>query len=75
LYLLIHKLAGSTAIYGFDGISRTAGEIETWILAAPAGGVPEPRRGELLPFVSALQSAFATTVTAAVKRRASSAPR
>jgi len=73
LYLLIHKLAGSAAIYGFDGISRTAGEIETWILAAPPGGVPEPRRGELLPLVSALQSAFAATVTAAVKRRASPA--
>jgi chemotaxis protein histidine kinase CheA len=73
LYLLIHKLAGSAAIYGFDGISRTAGEIETWILAAPPGGVPEPRRGELLPLVSALQSAFAATVTAAVKPRASPA--
>lgn len=70
-YLLIHKLTGSAAIYGFDGISRAAGDLETWALAALTDGVPEPRRVELLPLVSALQDAFAAGGKSKVRRRAS----
>jgi hypothetical protein len=69
-YLLIHKLTGSAAIYGFDGISRAAGDLETWALAALTDGVPEPRRVELLPLVSALQDAFAASKSK-LRRRAS----
>ena len=70
-YLLIHKLTGSAAIYGFDGISRAAGDLETWALAALEGGVPEPRRVELVPLVGALQDAFAAAGNSKVTRRAS----
>lgn len=58
LYLIVHKVTGSAAIYGFDAISRAAGELETWMLAFADGGVPEPRRGELLPLVRALEDAL-----------------
>jgi len=70
-HLLIHKLTGSAAIYGFDGISRAAGDLETWALAALNDGVPEPRRVELLPLVSALQDAFAAGSKSMLRRRAS----
>jgi hypothetical protein len=69
-YLLIHKLTGSAAIYGFDGISHAAGDLETWALAALTDGVPEPRRDELLPLVSSLQEAFAAGGKSKVRRRA-----
>jgi chemotaxis protein histidine kinase CheA len=58
LYLLVHKLTGSAAIYGFDGISRAAGDLETWALAALDGGLPATRRAELRPLVTALEDAF-----------------
>jgi hypothetical protein len=70
-YLLIHKLTGSAAIYGFAGISRAAADLEAWALAALEDGVPEPRRVELLPLVSSLQEAFAAGGKSKVRRRAS----
>jgi hypothetical protein len=70
-YLLIHRLTGSAAIYGFDGISRAAGDVETWALAALTDGVPESRRVELLPLVRSLQDAFAAGGKSKVRRRAS----
>jgi chemotaxis protein histidine kinase CheA len=70
-YLLVHRLTGSAAIYGYDGISRAAGDVETWVLAALEGGVPEPRRAELFPLVSSLQEAFAAGGKSKVRRRAS----
>ena len=60
-YELVHKLAGSAAIYGFGGISRAAGEIESWALAALDGGLPEDRRLELSSLVGALREAFAAS--------------
>ena len=75
-YLLIHRLAGSAAIYGFDRISRAAAELETWALAALDGGVPEPRRHELFPLVAALQTAFSDDgKDRRVRKRASSRAR
>jgi hypothetical protein len=74
-YLLIHKLTGSAAIYGFDGLSRAAGDLETWALAALDEGVPEPRRVELLPLLGALQDAFAVGGKSKVRRRAAPPPR
>ena len=58
LYEQIHKLAGSAAIYGFGGISRAAGDIESWVLDALDGGVPEARRPELGALMRALQEAY-----------------
>ena len=63
LYDLIHKLAGSAAIYGFGDISRAAGDLESWALEALDGGLHEARRLELTPLMSALQEAFGTTET------------
>jgi chemotaxis protein histidine kinase CheA len=71
LYLLVHKLTGSAAIYGFDGISRAAGDLETWLLAALDRGVPESRRGELLALVAAVDEALAASGKTRVRRRAS----
>lgn len=58
LYDLIHKLAGSAAIYGFTGISRAAGDMESWALEALDGGLPESRRLELGALMSALRDAY-----------------
>jgi hypothetical protein len=74
-YLLIHRLAGSAAIYGFDGIGRAAGELEVWALAALEGGVSDSRRVELGPLVSALQDAFASEAKRRVRRRSVRTPR
>jgi chemotaxis protein histidine kinase CheA len=60
-YELVHKLAGSAAIYGFNGISRAAGEIESWTLAALDGGLAEDRRLELSSLMGALRAAFAAS--------------
>ncbi len=60
-YELVHKLAGSAAIYGFSGISHAAGKIESWTLAALDGGLPEDRRLELSSLMGALQDAFAAS--------------
>jgi Hpt domain len=70
LYLPIHKLAGSAAIYGVDGVSRVAGELETWALAGLEGGLPESRRGELGPLVSALREEVAAVGKGRVRARA-----
>ena len=64
-YDLIHKLAGSAAIYGFDGIGGAATTLEEWALASLAAGVSEPRRQELPVLLAALQAALAATPPAA----------
>jgi HPt (histidine-containing phosphotransfer) domain-containing protein len=63
LYELIHKLTGSAAIYGFENISRAAGDLESWALEALDGGLPEDRRLELTALMSALQEAFSASET------------
>jgi HPt (histidine-containing phosphotransfer) domain-containing protein len=63
LYEHIHKLAGSAAIYGFSGISRAAGEMESWALLALDGGLPEARRLELAALLAALQEAYGASET------------
>ena len=70
-YELVHKLAGSAAIYGFGGISRAAGEIESWTLAALDGGRPQDRRRELSALMSALHEAFAASESDPLTRRRS----
>ncbi len=67
-YEMVHKLAGSAAIYGFGGISRAAGEIETWTLAALDGGLPAERRPELTSLMGALRDAFAASEPAPLTR-------
>ena len=57
-YDLIHKLAGSAAIYGFHGIEGAAAALEEWALASLAAGVSEPRRQELSLLLTALQAAL-----------------
>ena len=61
LYHLIHKLAGSAAIYGFGGISRAAGDIESWALEALDGRLTEERRPELVTLMHALREAFSAS--------------
>jgi len=74
LYELVHKLAGSAAIYGFSRISRAAGDVETWLLPALDADVPEERRAELPALLAALEQAFEASGNAgadkAVARRA-----
>ena len=45
LHQLVHRLAGSSAIWGFTAVSRAAGELEEIVLAALDG----PRRPPDLP--------------------------
>jgi CheY-like chemotaxis protein len=61
LYDQIHRLAGSAAVYGFDEISRAAGELETWALAALASSAFENRPAELGDLLRALDRAFRAT--------------
>jgi HPt (histidine-containing phosphotransfer) domain-containing protein len=63
LYDLIHKLTGSAAIYGFGQISHAAGELESWVLEALDGGLPEARRLELTALMSPLREAFRASQT------------
>jgi HPt (histidine-containing phosphotransfer) domain-containing protein len=70
-YELVHKLAGSAAIYGFGGISRAAGEIESWALAALDDGIPEQKRPELSSLMGALLDAFAASEPDSITRRRS----
>src|SRR5262245_5483820 len=60
-YGLIHKLAGSAAIYGFDGIEGVAAALEEWALASLATGVSEPRRQELDVLLAALETALTSS--------------
>jgi HPt (histidine-containing phosphotransfer) domain-containing protein len=42
LHQLVHRLAGSSAIWGFTAVSKAAGELEELVLAA-LHGTPRPR--------------------------------
>ena len=68
-YQLIHKLAGSAAIYGFDEIERAAAALEEWALANLGGGVSEPRRQELPLLLAALQAALTASARTAARAR------
>ena len=57
-YQLIHKLAGSAAIYGFDEIEAAAAALEEWALANLAVNSSDPRRQELPRLLAALQAAL-----------------
>jgi HPt (histidine-containing phosphotransfer) domain-containing protein len=69
LYELVHRLAGSAAIYGFDGIGRAAADLEEWALAAMDEGLPEGRRHELAILLAALDEAFTASRTTAAGGR------
>ena len=43
LHQLVHRLAGSSAIWGFTAVSKVAGELEELVLAA-LDGTPRPRQ-------------------------------
>ena len=57
-YDLIHKLAGSAAIYGFDEMERAAAALEEWALASLDASLSEPRRQDLPRLIAALQAAL-----------------
>jgi HPt (histidine-containing phosphotransfer) domain-containing protein len=67
---LIHKLAGSAAIYGFDEVQRAAAALEEWALAGLATGVSKPRRRQLPLLLAALQAALTASPRAAGAARA-----
>jgi HPt (histidine-containing phosphotransfer) domain-containing protein len=64
-YDLIHKLAGSAAIYGFDEMERAAAALEEWALASLSASVPDPRRQDLPRLLAALQAALTASPRAA----------
>jgi hypothetical protein len=74
LYELIHRLAGSAAIYGFDGIGRAAADLEEWALTALEKGLSEPRRRKLPILLGGLDEAFTASRTIAVADGARRAP-
>ena len=57
-YHLIHKLAGSAAIYGCDGIEAAAAALEEWALAGMDAGAAGPRYAHLPILLAALQKAL-----------------
>ena len=70
LYQLVHRLAGSSAIWGFTAVSRAAGELEEVVLAALHDTSPplERRSSEVRRLVGQLQRALRAS------RRQSPAP-
>ena len=40
LHRLVHRLAGSAALWGFTAVSRTAGQLEEVVMAAMGGSPP-----------------------------------
>jgi two-component system OmpR family response regulator len=69
LYDHIHRLAGSAAVYGFDEISRAAGELELWTLAALASGDLEKRPSDLDELLSALDRAWKASASRSAPTR------
>jgi chemotaxis protein histidine kinase CheA len=60
LYQLVHRLAGSSAIWGFTAVSKVAGELEEIVLAARQGrpALLERRRSEVRRLIGDLQRAL-----------------
>jgi CheY-like chemotaxis protein len=50
LYHLVHKMAGSAAVYGFDEVGQAAGQLETWALTALSAGA-SPGQASALPLL------------------------
>jgi CheY-like chemotaxis protein len=57
LYHLVHKMAGSAAIYGFDEIGHAAGQLETWALSALSAGSSAVHAAALPSLLTALDRA------------------
>jgi HPt (histidine-containing phosphotransfer) domain-containing protein len=58
LYRLAHRLAGSAAIYGFPGVTRTASALEDFLASGTAeGGTPAERARRLRALAAALAQA------------------
>jgi HPt (histidine-containing phosphotransfer) domain-containing protein len=57
-YHLVHRLSGSSAIYGFEAVRRAAAELETRLASAMESGPPAgPWEAELAPYLEALRRA------------------
>jgi HPt (histidine-containing phosphotransfer) domain-containing protein len=59
LHHLVHRLAGSSAIWGYTAVSKVAGELEDLVLSALQGtrGRTEELSGEVRRLLQALQHA------------------
>jgi len=59
LHHLVHRLAGSSAIWGYTTVSKVAGELEDLVLSALQGtrGRTEELSGEVRRLLAALQHA------------------
>jgi HPt (histidine-containing phosphotransfer) domain-containing protein len=60
LYHLVHRLAGSSAIWGFSAVSKAAGELEEVVLAArqASPALLERRKSEVRRLIGGLQRAL-----------------
>jgi HPt (histidine-containing phosphotransfer) domain-containing protein len=60
-YHLVHRLSGSSAIYGFEAVRRAAAELESRLVAAMESGTPAGSwEVELAPHLEALRRAVST---------------
>jgi CheY-like chemotaxis protein len=72
LYHLVHRMAGSAAIYGFDQVGQAAGQLETWALSALSAGASPSHASALPELLTALDRACRESGVGA--RRRASAP-
>jgi HPt (histidine-containing phosphotransfer) domain-containing protein len=57
-YHLVHRLSGSSAIYGFEAVRRAAAALETRLASAMEAGAPAGNwEAELAPHLEALRRA------------------
>jgi len=67
LYHLVHRLTGSSAVYGFPELSRASAALEELLLAAWTGQAPSARNtaATLAPLVAAIKEKLAAARAAA----------
>ena len=66
LHQLIHRLAGSSAIWGFTAVSEAAGRLEDLMMSALEGTAPPTLAAEVQRLVEALRQAVPRAADPAV---------
>lgn len=62
LYQLVHRLAGSAAVFGFHHLSRTAASLEEVVVSLREAGASDARRAELTARALALAGTLEASV-------------